>query len=304
MCAPVPLVYILSSRVSCACMLPCPGCYLNGVVNLVSSSYPRSARLTRRAVVVYLISSIASADAASWLENRYLAFDTAMETVAGVVADEEVYSKSWRQPPRKESLDLPHSVGLSAISRVGGSYYFVADTSYTLNGELITPRDVILRTATGVSSVFLRGRDIGLADSVKIVALAFDGSAILFSTDSTSSIGSVLASPADIIRWDGSTVSIAYSAGRLGISKGVGVSALERLSNGRLLLSVNSSSRFEGFVATPGDVLEFNPADNRMELNRTAAQLASVCNPCAISALAADGPADALLRSGFENFEE
>lgn len=242
--------------------------------------------------------------ARSWIENRSLSFDTTLDTSVGVVRDEQVFARSWRQAPLIQSLGLPESVELAAIASQSGDTYLVTDISYTLSGQLVTPRDIVRRTAAGVSTIFLRGADLGLPSTSRIVSLAFDGTDVLFSLDTAATIASTTVKPSDLLRWNGVLVSVAYSGATMGIPDGVRISALERLTSGRLLLALDTHVQIGGISASPGDILEFNPVGAQWEINRSSDSLGVICQPCKIVAISADGSTDVIGRAGFENYED
>ena len=263
--------------------------------------------LSRPCLCVALAMSLnfqSTGQAASWIENRTLSFDTTLDTNAGVLRDDQVFAKAWRQAPSIRSLGLPENAELSALAVSAGDSYFVADTSYILSGELVTPRDIVRRTDAGVSTIFLRGSELGLPQASRIVSLAFNGADVLFSLDTAATFGPVTAKAIDILSWNGATVSIAYAGSAMGIPDSTRITALERLASGRLLIAVDSHAQIGGISAGPGDLLEFDPGSGQWDMSRASARLGVTCQPCTITALAADGPVGAIFRSGLEADED
>jgi hypothetical protein len=255
-------------------------------------------------VLVFVALFASTGHAASWIENRSLSFDTTLDTGAGVVRDDQVYAKSWRQTPLIRTLGLPENVELAALALQSGDAFLVSDISYTLSDQLVTPRDVVRRTSSGVSTVFLAGSSLGLPPTTRIISLAFSGSDVLFSLDTAATIGAITCRPNDILRWNGTTVTIAHAGSATGIPNGTSITGLERLASGRLLITLDAHAQFGGVVSGPSDILEYDPVSGVWDLSRSSARLGVTCQPCSIGALAADGPSGAIFRSGLEAFED
>ena len=66
--------------------------------------------------------------------------------------------------------------------------------------------------------------------------VTLDGANLLFSADAWASIGSTVAAPADVLRWNGASVSTAWAASAMSIPPGADLIALERLGNGHLVV--------------------------------------------------------------------
>lgn len=255
-------------------------------------------------VLVFVALCASTGHAASWVENRYLSFDTTLDTGAGVVRDDQAYAKSWRQAPLIRTFGLPENVELAALALQSGDAFLVSDISYTLSDQLVTPRDIVRRTSAGDSLIFLAGSTLGLPATSRITSLAFSAGDILFSLDTAATIGAINSKPNDILRWNGTAVTVAHAGSVAGIPNGTSITGLERLSNGRLLISLDTHAQIGGVASSPGDILEYDPVGNQWDLNRSSARLGVTCQPCAIGALAADGPTGAIFRSGLEPFED
>ena len=241
--------------------------------------------------------------AATWQDSASLAFDTAVRIEAGVLERGQVLVRRFQLAPGIVDPGLPANVRIAALAPIGNDILYVPDISFALGGVLVTPRDVV-RLGVGGSSIHLRGNDLGLPGNVRIDALALAGADVLFSLDLATSINGTRVGPADILRWNGASVSILHASQALALSSGVNLTALERFSNGNLLMGFDVAGSVGGVAFRPGEILEYTPATGHWSLARGQSRFGVVCSPCVLDAFAAIGNPDVLFRSGMERYED
>jgi hypothetical protein len=243
-----------------------------------------------------------TSNAATWLDSLYLTFDTAQQSSVGVVLRQQVLKRPYAAASQILSPGLPANVGIAALALNGSNLLYTPDISFTLNGVLVTPRDVVSYTGSN-SSIYLHGSALGLPANTRIDALALSGANVLFSLDARAQIGSQRVGPADVLQWNGSSVSIAYSASSLGLPPGTNLTALESLPNGHLLMGFDAAGKIGGVTYRAGEILEYTPSGGSWTLARSQSQLGVTCNPCRTRDIIAVGNVDEIYKNGFDSNE-
>jgi hypothetical protein len=150
---------------------------------------------------------------------------------------------------------------LAVSSRVGHAatplmaLRYAADITVALSGTTVTPANVAEDNLTGTVTVIGIG-SIPADARVDAYQLLPNGNQLL-SFDTTVSLpGGVVAGPADVVRFDGSTYAIAFSAAANGIPEGVNTDAVA-VSDGDLLLSFDTSVQLSGTTFEDEDLAHF-----------------------------------------------
>ncbi|MDX1554675.1 MAG: hypothetical protein R3212_01480 [Xanthomonadales bacterium] len=115
--------------------------------------------------------------------------------------------------------------------------------------------------------------DLGAIPSNADVTLfhRLDNGDRLFGLDITVELpGSVVATPADVVRFDGATYSIEFDGSAQGVPSGARLDALSS-DNGNLLLSFDTTVVVSGFAVADEDIVEFNGASFSMVLDGSSA---------------------------------
>ena len=240
--------------------------------------------------------------AATWLDSISITFDTPVQSAAGVVSPQQILKTQYGAAPQPVSIGLPSNVSFSAMTFNGANVLFVPNVPFALNASTVTPRDVI-QYASGTASVYLSAGTLGLPSTVKIDAIARSGSDLLFSVNAPASISGVKVWAADILRWNGSAVSILYSAQQLSLPAGANITGLEHLPNGHLLLSFGAGGKVASVTYRAGEILEYAPSDSSWALVRSQAQFDATCNPCRTRGIAAVADLDVIFRNGNDLYE-
>jgi len=235
----------------------------------------------------------------TWLDAVYLTFDTPVQSSAGTLARQQVLKTQYATAPQIIVPGLPANVGIVALALSGSDVLYTPDISFTLNGSLITPRDVV-RYKTSGSSIYLHGSALGLPANVRIDTLALSGPNVLFSVDTRAIISGMQVAAADVLSWNGSVVSILYSAQSLGLASNTKLTALESFSNGHLLMGFGTAGKIGGVTYRAGEIMEYAPSTNSWTMVRNQSQLGVSCAPCRTRDIAAVGNLDIIFRSDFD----
>ncbi len=273
---------------------------------------PRAERLSVAGMAGLIVAVIAAAGAfapdataSTWLDSFQATFDTAIRTDgAGVLKRGQILVKRFQAAPAIVDTGIPANVQIGALAIDGDTVFYAPDAAFKFAGLPVTPRDVVRRNANGTSTIFLRGSDMGLPANVRLDALALSGSDVLFSVDAATKIAGTSVSPADVLRWNGSAVSILYPAHSLGIAAGLNLTGLERLANGDLLMAFDTAGRVAEVSFKAGEILRYAPSSANWSLALSQSQLGVQCSPCKLNDFAASGNPDVIFRSGMERYED
>lgn len=266
-------------------------------------------RMCRPHRVGWLAMSVAmltagTANAATWIDSLWLAFDTSVTTSgAGALKRGQVLRRQYHAAPIAIDFGLPPGVRIAALTADGSALLFAPDHAFDLTGSPATPRDVIRRDDNGAMSIAVAANTLGLPANVRIDALAKSGSDYLFSVDVAANVGALTVRPSDVLRWNGTALSIAYSAQSLGIAAPLNLASLERMPNGNLLLGFDTGGAVQGVVFKAGELLEYAPASGQWQLARAQSRFGVVCAPCRAVDAAVIGNPDIIFRSGVEQEE-
>jgi len=242
--------------------------------------------------------------AATEPDSFHATFDTAVRADdAGVVKRGQLLLRRYQATPAIVDLGIPANVQFAALAVSGDDVFYSPDASFMAGSLRVTPRDIARRSSSGVTTIQLSGDVIGLPATARIDALVLSGSDILFSVDVPARVAALAVGSADILRWNGSSVSILYSAQALGLPAGLNVSALERLSNGDLLVGFDSAGKVGGVSFKAGEVLDYSPATGHWAMWRQLSLFGVQCAPCRPGDFAASVNPDLIFRSGIERYE-
>ena len=212
--------------------------------------------------------------------------------------------RRYQASPAVVDLGIPANVQVAALAVDGDAVFYSPDVNFAAGALHVATRDVVRRDLNGVTTIYLSGSAIGLPATVRIDALALSGSDVLFSIDASTRVAALAVGPADILRWDGSSISILHSAQALGLPTGINLSALEKLSNGDLLLGFDSAGRVGGVSFKAGEVLEYSPTTGHWAMWRSLPRFGVQCAPCRPGDFAASVNPDVIFRSGMERYED
>jgi len=116
--------------------------------------------------------------------------------------------------------------------------------------------DHVSASFAGAGSVATIG-DLGLPPEADISALHYvDGNTVLFSLKTTTQLGSVVASPGDVLQWQSSVITRIASRTDLGLGSSTSIDALTK--NGEaLIFSVDVADEINAVAITDSDILSW-----------------------------------------------
>lgn len=166
------------------------------------------------------------------------------------------------------AVALVAGIAASAQAEIGVS----PDTTTDLSGVVVWQSEVALDDLGGGIAIDDLG---GLVRSADVDAYheEADGS-VLFSTDVTVSLpGGVVAGPADVVRKDGLSFSLAFDSASAGVAPGSNVDAVSRGQNDDLILSFATAVQLGSTLAADEDLIGFDGADFYLALEGALAGL-------------------------------
>ncbi len=127
----------------------------------------------------------------------------------------------------------------------------------------------------------------GLPHNTNVDALSVDpvSGDLLFSVaqtiGSTPGLGFIL--PSDVIRWNGTSLSLFFDGGR--VPRGLNLDALQVLDDSTMLMSFDTSGTIDGFGFRDEELLEYDPVADSFDLRFATAEFASDWFPADVNAL-------------------
>ncbi|MDT8450580.1 MAG: hypothetical protein RQ847_10470 [Wenzhouxiangellaceae bacterium] len=162
------------------------------------------------------------------------------------------------------------SLNLDALGFDQGAAMFSVDTSTTLAGMDVRPRDVVEEEGTGLVFAFVGG-DNGIPADVSVDAVTRDPASgdLLLSFDRTFTLpGPLQARPADVFRFNGSGFSSVFDGSA--VPENANLDAVRLLSTGNVLMSFDIDLALPGSSgpvhAADDDIVEYDPATGNFML--------------------------------------
>jgi hypothetical protein len=159
------------------------------------------------------------------------------------------------------------AVGLAA----NGDRLFVLDTTTSLAGGVVaSPRDVIRFDGASYTKE-LDGNAAGLSSGVTIDAVSIAPGGLLLSFDTTVNLSGLVVDDEDLVRWNGSTFTLALDGSLAGLDGAHDIDAAQDLGFGAFLVSLDTTGSVGGIVADDEDVLRFDGSVWSLEFDASAA---------------------------------
>jgi hypothetical protein len=157
----------------------------------------------------------------------------------------------------------------TATATASPSYrYFSLLDPQTIGGVAADDED-ILRVDGSTWSLFFDGSDVGTS-AVDLSAFSFlDSDSILMSFSTAVTLNGITVAPQDVVRFDATslgnttagTFSMYFDGSDVGLTAAAGyIDSLDRLSDGRLLISMSNSFSTGTLSANDSDIARFTPA--------------------------------------------
>lgn len=156
--------------------------------------------------------------------------------------------------------------------RLGGAKLISFDTTVALSGGVVArPGDVVAWDGS-VHSIVFDATAAGIPHGVQVdaVSLAANGGLLLsFDTD-VSLPGALTVADEDLVRWNGSTLSLAFDGSAAGVDRALDVDAAQDLGGGAFLMSFDTAGSVGGVVFQDEDVLRYSGGVWSLEIDGSA----------------------------------
>ncbi len=169
--------------------------------------------------------------------------------------------------PIPESADV---IGYGEL--LGGAKLMTFDTTVALSGGVVArPGDVVAWNGSVHSLVFdatAAGIPSGIeADAVSLAA----SSGLLLSFDTDVALpGALTVADEDLVRWNGSSFSLAFDGSAAGVDRALDVDAAQDLGGGAFLMSFDTAGSVGGIVFQDEDVLRYAGGAWSLEIDGSA----------------------------------
>lgn len=161
---------------------------------------------------------------------------------------------------------IPEAADLVALDATLPQLLLCVDLplSLTASGTVSRPGDVLGWDGANLTRVF-DSAAAGIPVSTACDAVARSGSDLLLSFDRTLAAGFT---PADVLRWNGVTLSLAFDGSAAGLPAQANVDAVSAAAGGALWLSLDSGGSVQGIRYADEDVLAYQPGGGSWTLVR------------------------------------
>lgn len=135
-----------------------------------------------------------------------------------------------------------------------------ADITQVLDGQTVTDEDV---AADDLASGFITLASLGVLPTnadVSAYHLLANGDHLLAFDITVSLGGSLVATPADVVRWNGASYALEFDGSAAGVPAGARVDAVTLESSGDLVLSFDTTVLLSGAVFADEDLVQFDGA--------------------------------------------
>jgi hypothetical protein len=163
-------------------------------------------------------------------------------------------------------------------------------------GGVSRPGDVLGWNGASLTRVF-DSTAAGIPAGTGCDAVARSGNDLLISFDRALAGGRT---PADVVRWNGATLSLAFDGSAAGLPAQANVDAISAAADGSLWLSLDSGGSVAGITYADEDVLAFQPADGSWTLVRRLATDSVRWRAANLDALSVLFLTEAVYSNGFE----
>jgi hypothetical protein len=191
-----------------------------------------------------------------------------------VTADEDVAVDNQLGIALLESLGpLPEASDVIALgSDVNGDRLIAFDTTTLLPGNVVArPGDVIRYNGASYSIEF-DAAAAGIPMGVMIDATSLAPGGLLLSFDTTLDLGGgLIAADEDLVRWNGSSFSLAFDGSAEGLDASLDIDAAQELGRGAFLMSFDKAGTISTVHFDDEDIVRFDGAAWSMEFDASAA---------------------------------
>ena len=191
-----------------------------------------------------------------------------------VTADEDVAVDNQLGIVMLENLGpIPDASDVIALGfDVNGDRLIAFDTTTLLLGNVVArPGDVIRYNGASYSIEF-DATAAGIPMGVMTDATSLAPGGLLLSFDTTVDLGAgLIAADEDLVRWNGSSFSLAFDGSTEGLDTSLDIDAAQDLGGGAFLMSFDTAGTISGVHFDDEDIVRFDGAVWSMEFDASAA---------------------------------
>jgi hypothetical protein len=201
--------------------------------------------------------------------------DTTIDLGASVIAaDEDVVLDNQLGLVMLENLGaLPDASDVIALGHdVNGDRFISFDTTTALSGGVVARPGDVVRYDGAAYSIEFDASAAGVPTGVLTDATSLAPGGLLLSFDTTVDLGGgLVAADEDLVRWNGSSFSLAFDGSTEGLDLSLDIDAAQELGGGSFLLSFDTTGQIAGLVFDDEDVVRFDGADWSIEFDASEA---------------------------------
>lgn len=252
-------------------------------------------------LALFLVFCSSLSFASSRFDNLTITIDRTLITPAGVLSGQEVLSQSSTGVLSTQRFDLPSNVRISALDTSGELPLFVPNIVFASTGKTVTPRDIVRISADGSLDFEVQASVLGLEAPSRISAISRSSDGLLFSIDTTADLGGVLATPQDVLIFDGETIALYIEGELLGIPDNAVIQGVTFSTQGNVVLALSNSNVIDGRTFRRGDLIVFDMETGQSHLGAAATNVFGQCSTCNISSISGIFDDDVIFRSSFNS---
>jgi hypothetical protein len=191
------------------------------------------------------------------LERWSVSADIPLTPAAAFLQDHVPGEDRGNGPVAMPIAGIPDAADLVAFDATLAQLLLCVDVPISLAaGAVSRPGDVLGWNGASLTRVF-DSAAAGVPAGTGCDAVARSGSELLISFDRTLAAGYA---PADVVRWNGATFSLAFDGSAAGLPAQANVDAITVAADGVLWLSLDAGSSVAGITYADEDVLAWQPA--------------------------------------------
>jgi hypothetical protein len=190
-----------------------------------------------------------------------------------ITSDEDVAVDNQLGIVVLESLGvLPDASDVIALGfDVNGDRLIAFDTTTLLLGNVVARPGDVVRYDGGSYSIEFDAAAAGVPTGVMTDATSLAPGGLLLSLDTTVDLGGGLAvADEDLVRWNGSSFSLAFDGSTEGLDTSLDIDAAQDLGGGAFLMSFDTTGEIAGLVFDDDDVVRFDGTNWTIEFDGSA----------------------------------
>lgn len=251
-------------------------------------------------MAVLFMSALASPVYASrGFDQLSITLDRALDSPAGPISGQQILSRTSTGNFSVRPLALPPTVSIAALDDSSEPTLFVSDSIFAASGLTFTPRDIARRLDSGELEIEISASELGLEPPSRLIALSRSSEGLLFSVDLITDFGEFVATPQDVLLFDGEAAVLYLEGEPLGISKQTRIQGITSTKQGNLVLALESVSEVQDQTIRRGDLFLYDLTSGEQRLAAPAIKVFGDCSNCNITALSGTFDEDVLFRSSF-----